>query len=76
MEFEKTANKVSMITIIENIILTIFKLFAGIVANSNAMISDAIHSASDVFSTVIVIIGMTSTTPKRGGILRKKLLRV
>lgn len=58
LPFEKTANKVSFITIVENIFLSIFKLFAGIVANSNAMISDAIHSASDVFSTIIVIIGI------------------
>ena len=35
-----------------------FKLLAGIFANSNAMISDAVHSASDVFSTIIVIIGV------------------
>lgn len=58
LPFEKTANKVSFITIVENIFLSIFKLFAGIVANSNAMISDAIHSASDVFSTIIAIIGI------------------
>jgi cation diffusion facilitator family transporter len=34
------------------------KLMAGIIANSSAMISDAVHSASDVFSTFIVIIGI------------------
>ena len=50
--------KVSTISIITNIALSLFKLFAGIVAHSSAMISDAIHSASDVFSTVIVIIGI------------------
>lgn len=51
-------HRVSMITIFENILLSVFKLFAGFVANSSAMISDAIHSASDVFSTIIVIIGI------------------
>lgn len=50
-DFQKVANKVSTITIIGNIALSLLKLFAGIVAHSNAMISDAIHSASDVFST-------------------------
>lgn len=35
-----------------------FKLFAGVVAHSGAMISDAVHSASDVLSTFIVIIGV------------------
>ena len=57
-EFQMIANRVSAITIFENAMLSVFKLIAGIVANSNAMISDAIHSASDVFSTIIVIIGV------------------
>lgn len=56
--FHKIANRVSAITIAENVILSIVKLMAGIFAHSSAMISDAIHSASDVFSTVIVIIGI------------------
>lgn len=57
-DFQKIANKVSLITIIGNIILSIVKLVAGIVAHSHAMISDAVHSASDVFSTFVVIIGI------------------
>ena len=56
--FQKIANKVSIVTIIENIILSVAKLVVGVVAHSNAMISDAIHSASDVFSTIVVIIGI------------------
>ena len=57
-EFMRVANKVSCITIIQNVLLAVFKLFAGIFAHSNAMISDAIHSASDVFSSIVVIIGV------------------
>lgn len=57
-EFQKTANKVSLITIICNLVLSVMKLLAGIIANSSAMVSDAIHSASDVFSTFVVIIGI------------------
>lgn len=49
---------VSINTIIANTILTIIKLLAGILGNSAAMISDAIHSMSDVFSTIIVLIGV------------------
>ena len=45
-------------SIIANFALTVFKLSAGILAHSGAIISDAIHSASDVFSTVVVIIGI------------------
>lgn len=55
---EKIAVKTSVVTIILNFALTAFKLIAGILGNSMAMISDAVHSASDVVSTVIVIIGV------------------
>lgn len=55
---EQIAVKVSFVSIVWNIILSFFKLFAGIFAHSGAMISDAIHSASDVLSTVIVIVGV------------------
>lgn len=57
-QFQKVANKVSLVSIAGNVVLSLMKLLAGIVAHSNAMISDAVHSASDVFSTIIVIIGI------------------
>ena len=57
-DFKRTANKVSIISIIANTFLAIFKLLAGIFAHSSAMISEAIHSASDVFSSFVVIIGI------------------
>lgn len=50
---EKTAIKTSVITIIVNFMLTVFKLIAGIFGASMALVSDAVHSASDVFSTVM-----------------------
>lgn len=52
------AYRVSFITIIINVVLSLLKLIAGIIGNSTAMISDAIHSASDVISTLVVIIGV------------------
>lgn len=52
------AVRVSAVGMAGNILLTVFKLVAGIVGHSGAMISDAIHSASDVFSGLIVIIGV------------------
>lgn len=55
---QQIATKVSIVTIIGNIVLSLFKLYAGIFAKSGAMISDAVHSASDVFSTLIVILGV------------------
>lgn len=54
---ERIAMSVSRNSVIVNVLLSIFKLFAGIFAHSGAMVSDAIHSASDVFSTFIVMIG-------------------
>lgn len=56
--FIKKGIKVSVITIIGNIILFIFKFIAGLLGKSSAMISDSIHSLSDVLSTIIVLIGL------------------
>lgn len=56
--FEKVAMRVSVVSIVGNLALSLFKLVAGIFAHSGAMISDAIHSASDVFSSFVVIIGV------------------
>lgn len=49
--------KVSRISILVNILLSVIKVIMGIVSNSNALISDAVHSLSDVISTFVVIIG-------------------
>lgn len=66
-ENEAIAMRVSARSMALNIVLTAFKLVAGIVAHSGAMISDAIHSASDVISTIIVMIGvkMAGKAPDR-----------
>ena len=56
--FQRVAKKVSVTTIIGNLVLSVLKLIAGIVAHSSAMISDAVHSASDVFSTFVVMNGI------------------
>lgn len=58
MEKEALAIRVSTVSVIINLILSLFKLSAGIIGKSNAMISDAVHSASDVFSTFVVIAGV------------------
>lgn len=55
---KNTGMHVSVVSIIVNVVLSVFKLAAGIIAHSGAMISDAVHSASDVFSTIIVMIGI------------------
>ncbi len=55
---KQTALRVSSVSIVGNIMLSGFKLFAGFAARSSALISDAVHSASDVFSTVVVMVGI------------------
>lgn len=57
-EEQKIAMRVSRNSIIINVLLSAGKLLAGTMAHSGAMISDAVHSASDVFSTFIVMIGV------------------
>lgn len=54
---KQIAMRVSSVSILGNVVLSVIKLIAGIVANSGAMISDAVHSMSDVISTFVVIIG-------------------
>ncbi len=63
-DLEKIAVKTSVVTIIINFLLSLFKLFAGIFGASMALISDAIHSASDVFSTIIVLLGVKVSAKK------------
>lgn len=57
-KFQQTATRVSILSVVINTVLAAFKLLAGILAHSGAMISDAVHSASDIFSSIIVIIGV------------------
>ncbi len=54
----REALRVSGVSIVVNLLLSAAKLAAGLLARSGAMVSDAVHSASDVFSTFIVIIGV------------------
>ncbi|MCD7829312.1 MAG: cation diffusion facilitator family transporter [Clostridiales bacterium] len=54
----KIAYRVSWTSVWGNILLAAFKLAAGLLAHSSAMVSDAVHSASDVFSTFTVMIGV------------------
>lgn len=57
-EEEKIAMRVSRNSIFVNVFLAGAKLVAGVIGHSSAMVSDAVHSASDVFSTVVVMIGV------------------
>lgn len=55
---DRTA-KVTFVTLVGsvvNIILTVFKILAGILGRSTAMIADGIHSLSDLLSDIVVIV--------------------
>lgn len=56
---KKIAVRVSWVSIIVNALLSFGKLLAGLLAASGAMVSDAVHSASDVISSVMVMFGVS-----------------
>ncbi len=58
VERTKAAYKVSINTIIANVLLSALKLFIGFTAKSSALISDSVHSLSDVLSTFVVMVGI------------------
>ncbi|WP_027624071.1 cation diffusion facilitator family transporter [Clostridium lundense] len=64
MNIYEEGKKVSLITILINVILCLFKVIAGIVGKSSAMIADGIHTLSDVITTVMVIIGLKIANKK------------
>lgn len=55
---EKQITKTSIIGIITNILLASFKAFAGLLANSIAVVLDAVNNLSDALSSVITIVGI------------------
>jgi cation diffusion facilitator family transporter len=58
MNQQKIINRMSRVGILGNVLLAAFKLFSGIFGKSGAMVSDAVHSLSDVFATLIAWIGV------------------
>lgn len=54
----RVIRRLSVVGIGGNVFLSAFKLFAGVVGQSSAMVSDAIHSLSDVFATIIALMGV------------------
>ena len=54
---KRVTMQVSTVGIVCNAALTVFKLVAGIVAHSSAIVADAVHSASDILGSLIVMIG-------------------
>ena len=53
----KSGKVASILGIVGNIFLLVIKTFAGFITNSQAMISDALNSAGDIFSSIFTFIG-------------------
>ena len=64
MDEKKIINRLSRIGIFGNVLLSAFKLIAGVFGKSGAMVSDAVHSLSDVFATLIAWIGVRLSRQK------------
>ncbi len=58
MNEKNIVKKLSLTGILGNILLAAFKMLAGILGKSGAMISDAVHSLSDVFATFVALFGV------------------
>jgi len=51
----KDAQKITLIGVSVDFLLAIFKVIAGVIGNSGALIADGIHSFSDLISDGIVL---------------------
>ncbi|MBW1842627.1 MAG: cation transporter [Deltaproteobacteria bacterium] len=54
----RAARSVTMVGALVNASLVLIKFFAGIFGSSQALIADAIHSVSDLFTDVVVLLGI------------------
>jgi len=55
---EQIVMRASWLTMAANVLLAVLKLFVGFIANSTALIADAVNSISDVLSTTVVMVGV------------------
>lgn len=57
MDRSKKIVKISILGIVVNVVLVIFKMIVGLIANSIAIILDAVNNLSDALSSFITIVG-------------------
>lgn len=57
MDRKKLIIKTSIVGIITNLVLVVFKAFVGIVVNSIAIVLDAVNNLTDVLSSSVTIVG-------------------
>ncbi|MGB5991005.1 MAG: cation diffusion facilitator family transporter [Desulfobacterales bacterium] len=54
----RTGRSVTIVGALVSIILILLKFFAGVFGSSQALIADAVHSVSDLFTDVVVLLGI------------------
>lgn len=54
---EQIGNRTLIVTIVMNAVLTLIKIVIGFIGHSASMISDGVHSLSDIISSIGVLIG-------------------
>ena len=64
IDTEKAVRQMTAVGVLGNVFLAVFKMIAGIFGHSAAMLSDAIHTLSDVFATLIAYIGVRVSRKK------------
>lgn len=58
-DYQRKVSQISVLGMAVNLLLATFKFIAGFVGKSDAMISDAVHSSSDIVGGLIVVIGVS-----------------
>lgn len=58
-ECARCARGIGWIGLVTNAVLMVMKAFVGLVSGSQAMVADAMYSAKDVVTSLVVIVGMT-----------------
>lgn len=57
-DFSLRGNSITLIGALVNVFLVLLKFAAGIFGHSQALIADAVHSISDLFTDAVVLIGL------------------
>jgi len=65
MDTRRIVLKVSIVTIVVNLLLTAVKFTFGIMFDNLSVISDALHSGSDLFTSFLIILAVFLSSPKR-----------
>jgi len=61
---DNSIKQVGIIGILCNLFLFVIKIIVGVISHSQAMISDAFNSISDVFASLMTFIGQKMSSPK------------